>query len=68
MRAILIDPQATSLAGVAVSVTDSGKAEAVHSCVRENTEQQRFSPLLIQTDLKGSTRVYTHLEQICIAL
>lgn len=68
MRAILIVPQAVSLAGVAVSITDSGKAEAVYSYVRENTEQQRFSPLLIQTDLKDSTRVYTHLEQVCIAL
>ena len=68
MRAILIVPQATSLAGVAVSVADSGQAEAVYSYMRENTEQQRFSPLLIQTDLKESTRVYTHLEQICTAL
>lgn len=39
MRAIWIVPQATLLAGVAISIADSGQAEAVYSYMRENTDQ-----------------------------
>jgi len=67
MRDILTASQATSLVGVPVPVANSGQAEAVCSCMRKNTEQQRFSPL-IWTNLKESSGVYACSQEIGTAL